>query len=208
MNAVKNIAIAASLAKLFRGGAICPQFNARDLWTHSIAVAACTRLLSKRIRLGLPDEAFLGGLIHDLGLMVEMQARRPQLVEAFQQMDRRPGLTLRQAEIEAMGASHEDFGAGLCKLWKFPTSFVYVTGHHHHPRDVHPRNRSLVGLVHVSDVLAARLKLGFTRSVETATLDTELLQELNLTPEILAEVEKELPAAIQEATSLLQDGSA
>src|SRR5947207_13992778 len=59
LNAVKNIAIAASLAKLFRGGQICPSFNARDLWNHSIAVATGTRLLSEKVGLGLPDEAFL-----------------------------------------------------------------------------------------------------------------------------------------------------
>ena len=76
LNAVKNIAIAASLTKLFRGGQVCPTFNARDLWTHSIAVGTGTRLLAKKIGLGLPDEAFLAGLIHDLGVMVEMQARR------------------------------------------------------------------------------------------------------------------------------------
>src|SRR5690606_32325129 len=35
LNAVKNIAIAASLAKLFRGGALTPTFAARDLWAHS-----------------------------------------------------------------------------------------------------------------------------------------------------------------------------
>jgi len=39
LNAVKNIAIAASLAKLFRGGALCDRFDAKELWDHSIAVA-------------------------------------------------------------------------------------------------------------------------------------------------------------------------
>ena len=60
LNAVKNIAIAASLAKLFRGGQISDQFNARDLWIHSIGVATTTRLLADKVGLGLPDEAFPG----------------------------------------------------------------------------------------------------------------------------------------------------
>ena len=44
LNAVKNIAIAASLTKLFRGGEMCPQFTARDLWTHpsnDVALGPC-----------------------------------------------------------------------------------------------------------------------------------------------------------------------
>ena len=62
LNAVKNIAIAASLAKLFRGGRLCRQFAARDLWSHSIAVAASVKLLSEHLPVSLADEAFLGGL--------------------------------------------------------------------------------------------------------------------------------------------------
>src|SRR3970282_1973047 len=45
LNAVKNIAIATSLAKLFRGGELCPNFSARDLWGHSIATAGASKLL-------------------------------------------------------------------------------------------------------------------------------------------------------------------
>ena len=72
LNAVKNIAIAASLTKLFRGGELCPQFSARDLWIHSIATAAGSKLICDEMKLGLPDEAFLAGLIHDIGIMVEV----------------------------------------------------------------------------------------------------------------------------------------
>ena len=164
LNAVKNIAIAASLAKLFRGGQICPSFNARDLWQHSIAVGTCTRLLAAKANLGMPDEAFLAGLMHDIGIMVEMQARRPQFVEALDRIKQDPSVKLRQAEENIIGATHEAFGAALCKLWKFPASFAYVTGYHHHPLDLAPKHRALTGLVHVADVLSAQLELGFTGS--------------------------------------------
>jgi HD-like signal output (HDOD) protein len=76
LNAVKNIAIAASLAKLFRGGDLTPTFSARELWTHSNVTAAAAKMVANTLRLGLADEAFLAGLIHDIGLMVEMQADR------------------------------------------------------------------------------------------------------------------------------------
>ena len=87
LNAVKNIAIAASLAKLFRGGKICPSFDARDLWTHCIAVATGTRLLADKTGLGLPDEAFLAGLIHDIPSCAELVGRIMNEAEAL--IDRR-----------------------------------------------------------------------------------------------------------------------
>src|SRR5437868_10898 len=38
LNAIKNIAVAASLGQLFRGVRLTPEFTAKDLWTHCIAV--------------------------------------------------------------------------------------------------------------------------------------------------------------------------
>ncbi len=206
LNAVKNIAIAASLAKLFRGGQITPSFNAKDLWTHSIAVATTTQLLSKEVGLGLPDEAFLSGLIHDLGIMVEIQARRAQFVEAIEKMDSDANATLRGVELDIVGATHEQFGSGLCKSWKFPTSFAYVTGYHHRPLELPPNHRALASLVHVADVTAARLGLGYTRTVESAEPQPGVLDEVGLTQAQLDGVIEAIPQAMEEASTLLSPG--
>lgn len=207
LNAVKNIAIAASLTKLFRGGQVCPSFNAKDLWTHSIAVGTGTRLLAKKVSLGLPDEAFLAGLIHDLGIMVEMQARRTKFVETMEKLDAGKGtVTLRQAETAVLGATHEQFGAALCKAWKFPLSFAHVTGFHHRPMELAESNRTLTALVHIADILAANLQLGYSRTVEAQVVAPELLAMLNLNTAMLDEVRVALPPAMAEASTMLSDG--
>src|SRR5688572_7644847 len=124
LNAVKNIAIAASLTKLFRGGELCPRFSARDLWIHSMATGAGSKLICDTLKLGLPDEAFLAGLIHDIGIMVEMQAMRDKLVKVFDEMkfnaDNTPTTNMREIERRLLGADHCAFGAALCESWKFP----------------------------------------------------------------------------------------
>jgi HD-like signal output (HDOD) protein len=206
LNAVKNIAIAASLAKLFRGGQICPAFNARDLWTHSIAVATGTRLLAKEIGLGLPDEAFLAGLIHDLGIMVEMQALRPKFVQTIEIMESHPGTTLRVAETTVIGANHEQFGAALCRTWKFPASFIYVTGYHHHPLELAEVNRTLAGLVYVADITSAKAGIGYAKTIETQDIAPEILDSLGLTQAKVDQVAAAMPEAMEEAVALLHDG--
>lgn len=207
LNAVKNIAVAASLAKLFRGGQISPHFNARDLWTHSISVATTTRLLANRAEMGLPDEAFLAGLIHDLGIMVELQARRSKFAAAIEQKQQNPGAPLRKIETSLLGAHHEEFGAALCRAWKFPMSFVYVTGFHHRPWDLEPEHRPLTALVHVADIIAAQQGLGFCGSVETMDIREDVLAELKLTQEDIDTVVTELPEALEEAMGLLQESA-
>ncbi len=207
LNAVKNIAIAASLAKLFRGGKISPDFDARDLWNHSIACATGTRLLADKVGLGLPDEAFLAGLIHNIGIMVEIQSRRNQFLEALE-LVATEDLSLREAEIKAIGASHEQFGAALCKAWKFPASFYQVTGFHHHPQDVPSNARTLTTLVHFADIIAAREGLGFDLGTEHEDFDPGLMAEVKLTQEKIQEVIEALPQAIDEAKALLNDSGA
>ncbi len=204
LNAVKNIAIAASLAKLFRGGQICSQFNAKDLWQHSVAVATTTQLLAKEIGLGLPDEAFLAGLIHDIGIMVEMQARRARLVETFEKHAADPSQNFREVEHQVLGATHEQFGAALCRHWKFPASFGFVTGFHHRPLELAGPNRTLTALVHVADVLSKKQTTGFVTDVEHNEPLEQILKDMSITPQRIENVLTALPGAMEEASALIQ----
>ncbi|MFG0250070.1 MAG: HDOD domain-containing protein [Phycisphaeraceae bacterium JB051] len=203
LNAVKNIAIAASLAKLFRGGQIAPHFDAHDLWNHSIAVATATKMIGKEAGLGLADEAFLAGLIHDIGIMVEIQAMRAKFVEVILKKKENPELTLRSIETEILGADHQEFGAGLCKAWKFPNSFIYVTGYHHNPMDLEPDERKLACAVNLADIIVAKLGIGYTDTVDKIKLNKEVLDDLNLTTKQVEKVMEALPNAMSEAENLL-----
>src|SRR3954465_1204649 len=51
LNAIKNIAVAASLGQLFRGVKLCEGFTAKDLWTHCIAVGVAARELARQMKL-------------------------------------------------------------------------------------------------------------------------------------------------------------
>ncbi len=165
LNAVRNIAIAAGLTRLFRGGELGPAFSVRQLWTHSIATGAASKLICDELHLGLADEAFLAGLIHDIGIMVEMQAASPELLQVFEEMsfdaDGAPQCDMREIERRVIGADHEAFGAALCEAWKLPRALTGVTLHHHEPWELPASNRTLASIVHAADRLAAGGGHGF-----------------------------------------------
>ncbi|HWB55091.1 MAG TPA: HDOD domain-containing protein, partial [Tepidisphaeraceae bacterium] len=85
LNAVKNIAVAASLGEMFRHVGLCDGFTARDLWKHCISVAVTARELARRIKSPIADEAFLAGLIHDVGILVWLQYRPDDFARACEQ---------------------------------------------------------------------------------------------------------------------------
>lgn len=204
LNAVKNIAIATSLAKLFRGGELCGGFSARDLWIHSTGAAAAAKLIADSAGIGLSDEAFLGGLLHDIGIMVEMQTSRHKLIEVFEKFnpDGSAG-TFLEIEESVFGANHQDFGRGLCEKWRFPKSFSYVTGYHHNPLELEPGVRTLTCVVHLADKLAALEQIGFIGDVMTTDVDSMVLEDLCLSGGDLQQIHNDLPQSLEQVQTML-----
>lgn len=184
LNAVKNIAIAASLVKLFRGGDLAPGFSAKNLWDHCTLVASCSKLLSDKLKLGLGDEAYLAGLVHDIGIVVELQYDRSKLVEVITatgiDSSGVPASDMLAEEDRVFGANHQDFGIGLCEKWKFPKSLEQVTGFHHRPMDLPAESRSLVSIVSIADRIAGSMPGGFRADLVTLDNDPQVLDQLGV----------------------------
>src|SRR5215216_3682003 len=121
LNAIKNIAVAASLGQLFRGVKLCEGFTAKDLWTHCIAVGVTARELARNMKVPITDEAFLAGLIHDTGLLVSLQVW-PDKLKAACETARTTERDFCEIEREIVGVDHQQLGQGLAELWKFPRS--------------------------------------------------------------------------------------
>lgn len=207
LNAVKNIAIAASLAKLFRGGEFTANFSARDLWTHSNATAAASKVLANTLKLGLSDEAFLAGLIHDIGIMVEMQYDRNKLIEVLRGVGTDaagiPANDMIALEVTTFGATHQEFGAGLCEKWRFPKSLAFVCGHHHNPLALPEENRVLPMVVYVADRIAADVAGGFRHDLRNTEIDPQILSTLKLTNEKVNDIRNQLKNNLADLTSML-----
>ena len=208
LNAVKNIAIAASLAKLFRGGEMGPCFSAKLLWEHSVGTAGASKLIADKLTFGFGDEAFLAGLIHDIGIMVEMQSDRNKLIEVIQNLGADPSGTptrcMLETEEEIFGASHQDFGKALCERWKFPRNFGLVTGHHHEPMSVTSDHRTLVSVVYVADRLVASIEGGFRLDLLNLDIGPEIREQLKLTNEKLEELCEALPEHLASVGEMLK----
>jgi HD-like signal output (HDOD) protein len=207
LNAVKNISIAASLTKLFRGGALTPNFSAKDLWEHSIAVATASKMISDAMKLGFSDEAFLAGLIHDIGIIVEIQYDRHKLIDVLTRTgadaDGAPVGDMLAIEEEVFGANHQDFGNGLCAKWKFPKSFGFVTGYHHRPLELPEDCRTMATVVFVADHVAAALNKPFRLDLRSTDIQADVMESLKLTPQTLDDIKERLPEQLAAVEKML-----
>jgi putative nucleotidyltransferase with HDIG domain len=181
LNAVKNIAVAASIGKLFKTGKLCEGFAARDLWTHCIAVGVCARDLAKQMKSPIADEAFLAGMIHDIGILISLQTFPDQLAEVCEE-SKTGQRSFCDLEQEIIGMDHQQLGATLAEQWKFPRSCQLVAGYHHRPQALMEQNRVLINVVYVADTICCKSKSGFNLTAHTQQLDPADLNRFGIDP--------------------------
>lgn len=201
LSAVKNVALAASLARLFRPGTISERFSARDLWTHCISVGVCARLLAEKAHLS-PEEAFVAGLVHDMGLLVEFQLFPGKLKQAVDQCEQ-SGQPFTAIETAVIGADHQAFGAALATKWKFPPTLRSVIGYHHNPVALQPEARRFVTLVHVADTICCHNEFGFYVTGRHQEVTDELLGVIGVSEAQVGELLEILTSRIEEAERIL-----
>ena len=202
LNAIKNIAVAASLGQLFRGAKLCEGFTAKDLWTHCIAVGVTARELAKQMKLPVADEAFLAGMIHDVGLLISLQTAPEQLrqvCETAKTSDR----AFVDLEREIMGMDHQQLGTCLAEQWRFPKNCQLVAGHHHQPTSLGDGNRLLVTLVYVADTICCQSKHGFNLTAMHQRLDELELRDVQLDSTLIARTAANLDELVKVASTLL-----
>lgn len=205
LQGVKNIAVAASLGQLFRGVKLCDNFTAKDLWKHCIAVGVGARELARHLKLAIVDEAFLAGMIHDIGILVSLQTAPEALRKVCEAAKKQPsdGFDFCAMEREMIGYDHQMLGAKLAEMWKFPHSCQLVARHHHDPQSLPEGEHQLVWLVYASDILAAQAKQGFNLTAVNEQLDLACLSRLSLSAETFNQVGKDLPALLAAASPML-----
>ena len=158
--ATRNITIAASMAKLFRGVALAPGVTAEQVWEHSRIVAILARALAEHVDHPSPEEAYLAGLLHEIGTMLEALVDKAALERAICRFHARHSQHLWQAESELLGADHQDFGGALCRAWKLPAGVCDAVAHHHTFEAAPCDSRVLAAIVAVADAAAATLPSG------------------------------------------------
>lgn len=201
LNGIKNIAVAASLGQLFRGAMLCEGISANDLWVHCVATAVAARDLARNLKLPITDEAFLAGLIHDVGLLVSLQVYPEKLREVCNSAQQ-PGADFLNLERSIIGLDHQQLGMGLAEQWKFPRACQLVAGYHHNPQALADQTRHLVAIVHVADTLCCQAKHGMSLTAAHQTLTSERLTELRIDPVAVNFTQTRLNQLVEETSAI------
>ncbi len=152
-NAIKNIAISASICQSFHpAGGDKSLFNLKTFWWHSIRCAVLAKLLAKNVQYNNPDDAFLAGLLHDIGRLVLWVNFSKEYAELLKKHRGRPDLLL-AGEIK-LGATHCEVGAWLLRRWDLQSFMADSVLYHHEPLEKILNALSLVQIVFAANILS------------------------------------------------------
>ena len=143
------------------------EFDRVGLWRHSLAVACAAELLASgnAAEMGSfsPSEAFLAGLLHDLGKLA-LDAVLPQTYAKVAELTASRQGNVVEIERAVIGLDHHTAGKRLAEHWGLPHALQDVIWLHGQSRQTLPEvwHQPLIRAVTAADGLARHLHLGWS----------------------------------------------
>ena len=137
------------------GGAVDPVV----FWEHLLGCALVCRRFARQISYPDPSKAYLAGLLHDLGIIVNLWILPKEFGEAYE-FARAHGIPLHEAEQTVMGFTHCDSGRLLANKWELSNDLKEVVSLHHSLQESQD-HAGLVALVELSDLLCRMSGLNY-----------------------------------------------
>ncbi|CUT00351.1 HDOD domain-containing protein [Candidatus Chrysopegis kryptomonas] len=177
---LKEIVLSVSLASSLVNK-LDKDFDLEKFWKHSLLVGLMTKHLAKDLNYRVSGEAFIAGLLHDVGILVVAQYFKKEFQQIIQ-IGKRREFTFEQIERRFLdNSTHYEIGSLLAEKWNFPDQLVEAIAFHHQPH-LAPKNPQLPSLVYLAEYVCFKLGL---ENIEYADHDESFSADLPAVLEVL-----------------------
>ena len=202
MKNLRNMLVIEALKEIFKNGKEEGVFSRSKLWLHCAAVSICGQMITERIFQQKGEDAFLCGILHDIGLILEDQMEHAlfaQSLDAWQADDR----SLIECEREIIGTDHCALGFGLAKDWKFSLEVQETIKLHHDSRkEVDPS--SLLGIIQISEYIVSKLNYAELTGMQRTLCDS-LAEHIRENVQEYKAMTQDLPEEMAKAEDLYNE---
>ena len=123
---LKSLIVAASVKQVYQPYGLTEKL----LWEHSFGAGLAARMIAKETRMASEEEAFLGGLFHDIGKIIMNSMNSRQFQDVMQRCYN-DGLSFEIAEQQVYSYTHSEVGGLVIKKWNFPDMLISAVLNHH-----------------------------------------------------------------------------
>ena len=168
MRALRDLAISTAVSDAFASGDSESASARRQLWVHSLSCGAIARTLSSTLSMAAPDEAFLAGIVHDVGKLFFFDREPRQYMQAT---SNGPHINIVDIETNTFGIAHTSVGQRCGQNWGLPDEINDVICFHHAP-DEADFGGDLIDVVSAAN----RLSHLWLATIDDTTATTQILQ--------------------------------
>lgn len=191
-DSIKSLVMTAVLKGMFPSMGLAEKL----LWEHSIGCGVAARQVGSAVGFSRTDEAFLAGLLHDIGKSV-LFLRAPSVMRDIMQDVYNSGSNFVEIEQQAIGFTHVEVGRLMADKWHFALNIEDAIANHHQP-DQSQSTAQLAHIVCLGNSLCHKLEIGPTRKPESNPADTPSAKALSLGPISLSEIMNEITSALKD----------
>jgi putative nucleotidyltransferase with HDIG domain len=189
---VKTLVISESVFQMLnefsRPGAI----DLRGFWKHSLSTAVMARAIAQRMQHVHVEEAYLAGLLHDVGRLALLAAAPQEYAFNFHASD---DAKLCWVEQRTLQITHAEAGAWLVQRWRLDSFLADSIQYHHEPTERLANAHPLIRIVSLAHLMS-------TPDADEATL-SEAGQLCAMSLEDIAELRRNTASEIEKAAAML-----
>ena len=209
LDMVRTIAISSSVYQVFSNFSSSPEFDLKSFWNRSLTAATLAKLIAQETSYPHPEEAYLTGLLLDVGQLV-LWSNFPKQYATLS-VDDVDDLHLMQRETEEIGSNHCEVGAWLTGSWHLNSFMADAVLYHHESAarvtDAHP----LIRIAHVANSLSMANPSDEESLADGAALLGITLEDsrrmIGMARGLVIEIARSLEIEIDTGTGATEDGA-
>lgn len=200
MRNLRSLAITDALQNIFKERSSVGVFSRKRLWLHCAVVSTCSKILAERIFGINGDDAYLCGILHDFGKIIEEQISRDDFIAACEAC--KPTDSLIEHERRLLGTDHCEIGYLLSQDWGMsPQIQEAIRDHHTLVEDADPR--SLTSILQIAQYITGQLGYSSLPDV-VSPLSPSLVQHLQKNKAEYKVLIDDLPEEIAKALDIYE----
>jgi len=191
-NSVRSLVLTSVFNDLFKSYGLTEKL----LWEHSLVCGSISQKLARTLHFPRSEEAFLVGLLHDIGKVI-LNLRYPEKMSSIvQEVYNSQEHTFAELEQEVFGFSHAEVGRAVAGKWNFAREIEEAIGNHHYPErsTITPL---LSHIVHLANACCHKLEIGPLRKPDLDLTAVASTTALNLDREAVNRLLEEVAEILE-----------
>jgi len=195
-NSIRSLVLTSVFQDLFKSFGLTEKL----LWEHSLVCASISQRIAKSTGFRKTEEAFLVGLMHDIGKVVLYLKVPDKMSDIIQEVYNTQERSFTEMEADAFGFTHAEVGRAMAVKWNFAKEIEEAIGNHHYPERavILP---SLSYIVHLANNYCHKLEIGPIKNPDLNLMELESTKALKLNQQMMNRLSEEISRMLESQQS-------